>query len=212
MYVFAELLRGFRKREGRSQQWLADRIGVRRSTIINWERGNYLPRDINHVYRIAEALNLFPNDTKSLLATADPDNRRPKRDDDGDNDVRIEIPIDSGQIKILREDISSIIQLVNSLQGTLPSEGLERAQIKNFAQAFKLLESRKINKHLRYNDGDISFWYEQDLSPDELIFQFAARKAILDAADRCGVIIDDQGKLSLVATRVISFLHQSKAK
>jgi DNA-binding XRE family transcriptional regulator len=209
MYVFSELLRGFRNREGFSQQWLADKIGVRRNTISNWENGNYLPRDIKYVYKIIEVLNLFPKDTESLLIAADPDRRQPKKDVDCNDDFRIEINIDSGQIKILREDISSTIQLVHSLQDSITSEGLGKAQIKEIAQVFTLQESRKINGHLRYNDGDISFWYEQDLSLDELIFQFAARKVVLDAADRSGVNIDDQGTLSLVATRVISLLHRS---
>jgi len=212
MYVFEELLRGFRSREGYSQQQLADSIGVPRSTISNWENGIHLPRDLNHVHKIAEVLNLVPEDADRLLTAADPDKRRPRNDVDWSDDIVAGIRIRSGRIEILREDISSTIQVSYDLPDTFASEGLGRAQIKELAKMFNLLDSRKINQHLRYNDGDISFWCEQGLSLDELIMQFGARKVVLDAADRGGTIIDDQGTLSLVATRVMPLLRRSKGK
>lgn len=212
MFVFGELLRGFRNREGYSQQALADSIGVSRSTIINWENSIYLPRNLNYVHQIAEVLNLFPEDTDTLLTAADPDKRQPRNDIDWSDDVVDVIRIRSGRIEVLREDISSAIQVSYDLPDTFPSEGLGKAQIKKLAKMFNLLESRKINQHLRYNDGDISFWYEQGLSLDELIMQFGARKVVLDAADRAGTNIDDQGTLSLAATRVMPLLRRSKGK
>jgi transcriptional regulator with XRE-family HTH domain len=212
MYVFAELLRGFRSREGYSQQQLADSIGVPRSTISNWENGIHLPRDLNHVHKIAEILNLFPEDADELLAAADPDKRQPRNDLDWNDDLVDGIRIRSGRIEILREDISSTIQISYDLPDTFASEGLGKAQIKKLAKMFHLLDSRKINQHLRYNDGDISFWYEQGLSLDELIMQFGARKVVLDAADRSGTVIDDQGTLSLVATRVVPLLRRAKGE
>jgi hypothetical protein len=120
--------------------------------------------------------------------------------------------IRSGRIEILREDISSTIQVISDLPDTFAPEGLGKAQIKKLAKMLNLLESRKMNQHLRYNDGDISFWYEQGLSLDELIMQFGARKVVLDAADRGSTNIDDQGTLSLAATRVIPLLRGSKGK
>ncbi len=205
MFVFGELLRGFRSREGLSQQQLADSIGVGRSTIINWEKSYYLPRNLNQVHKIAEVLNLSPEDTDRLLAAADPDKRQQPR-------VAGVIRIRSGLIEILWEDISSTIQVISDLPDTFASEGLGKAQIKKLAKMCNLLESRKINPHLRYNDGDVSYWYEQGYSLDELIMEFAARKVVLDAADRGSTIIDDQGTLSEAATRVIPLLLRPKGK
>lgn len=212
VYVFGELLRGFRKREGYSQQWLADNIGMPRSTISNWENSIHLPRNLDIVRKIAEVLNLFPEDTDKLLAAADPDKRQSSNDIDWSDDVVDEIIIRSGQIKILQEDISSTIQVSYDLLDTVASEDLGKAQIKELAKMFNLLERRKVNQHLRYYDGDISYWYEQGLSLSELILQFWARKVVLDAADRDGTKISDQGTLSWAATRVIPLLRRSKGK
>jgi transcriptional regulator with XRE-family HTH domain len=209
MYVFAELLRGFRSREQVSQQGLADSIGVRRSTISNWENGVYLPRKMDHVIKIAQVLNLFPEDTKKLLAAADPDNRHSRNWVDRTDDLVNIINLNSGAIKIYRDDISSTIQLIRDLHASSRSQVLSRSQIEEIARAFKLTERRKTNGHLRYNDGDISFWYEQVVSLDELTLQFGARKVVLGAADKSGVRIEDQGTLSWVATRVMSLLRRS---
>ena len=209
MYVFAELLRGFRSREGVSQQGLADSIGVRRSTISNWENGVHLPRRMDRVLRIAQVLSLLPEDTEKLLAAADPDGRHPRDRVDSTDDLVTVINLDSGPIRILRDDISSTIQLIHRVHGLSKSQLLGRSQIKEIARAFKLMERRETNGHLRYNDGDISFWYEQDVSPEELAQQFGARKVVLDAAEKGGVHIEDQGTLSWIATRVISLLQRS---
>jgi len=212
MYVFGELLRGFRKREGYSQQWLADNIGVPRSTISNWENSIYLPRNLDKVHKIAEVLNLSSEDTDRLLAAADPDKRQTTNDIDNSDDVVDEIIISTGRIKILQEDISSTIQVSYDIPDTVASEDLGKAQIKHLAEMFSLLESKKVNQHLRYYDGDISYWYEQGLSLSELILQFGARKVVLDSADRDGIKISHQGTLSWAATRVIPLLRRSKGK
>ena len=43
MYVFGELLKQFRIRQGMEQQELASQLGVHRNTIVAWEGSENLP-------------------------------------------------------------------------------------------------------------------------------------------------------------------------
>jgi transcriptional regulator with XRE-family HTH domain len=71
MYAFGELLRGFRQREGMTQRELADRLGVHRRTVSDWERSEYLPRTREMVLDLAETLGLSHADTDRLLIAAE---------------------------------------------------------------------------------------------------------------------------------------------
>ena len=57
-HTFGELLKGFRKREGWTQQELANELGVDRNTIGNWERSQYLPDTREIVLTLASVLQL----------------------------------------------------------------------------------------------------------------------------------------------------------
>ena len=63
---FAELLRLYRLQSGLSQQELAKKIFVERSSVASWETGRRIP-DAAMILRIAEALNMSPDE---LLETA----------------------------------------------------------------------------------------------------------------------------------------------
>ena len=54
---FAEILRKYRLQSGLSQQELANRIFVERSSVASWETGRRIP-DVTMILRIAEALNM----------------------------------------------------------------------------------------------------------------------------------------------------------
>lgn len=69
-YVFGELLREFRAREGLTQLELASKLQVSRTTINAWEHSKYLPRYREDVLRLAEALNLSNTDANQLLIAA----------------------------------------------------------------------------------------------------------------------------------------------
>lgn len=58
--VFAETLRALRTENKYSQQQLADKIIVNRSTIAKWESGSRLP-DIDMIHHLANALNCDVN-------------------------------------------------------------------------------------------------------------------------------------------------------
>ena len=62
--VFAEMLRARRSECGYSQQQLADKVFVNRSTIAKWESGTRLP-DLNMIHRLADALG---TDVNALLS------------------------------------------------------------------------------------------------------------------------------------------------
>jgi tetratricopeptide (TPR) repeat protein len=66
-YPFGGVLRGFREREGLSQQTLARKLGIHRNTLGGWERGDYLPDTHANVLKIAEALQLNELDEDILL-------------------------------------------------------------------------------------------------------------------------------------------------
>src|SRR2546421_12623503 len=70
MYTFAELLRGFRKREGLSQHELAEASLISPATISTWERSHYLPDSREKVLALAEILHLDEHDRDQLLVSA----------------------------------------------------------------------------------------------------------------------------------------------
>ena len=67
---FGALLGSFRTRSRKSQQKLAELIGVSRGTIVAWERGDYLPKTRDKVLEIARQLALEDEDAKLLLKAA----------------------------------------------------------------------------------------------------------------------------------------------
>ena len=69
-YTFGELLRSLRVRTGLTQAELAEKIGMRRQTISDWERGNHLPRHYDHLLAIADALDASERERQALLSAA----------------------------------------------------------------------------------------------------------------------------------------------
>lgn len=66
-YVFGELLRGFRQREGISRAALAEKLGISANTIGNWERSDYLPRHPEAIIQIGDMFSLNLEEKKQLL-------------------------------------------------------------------------------------------------------------------------------------------------
>jgi tetratricopeptide (TPR) repeat protein len=65
-YTFGELLKGYRSREGMSQEDLAASIRKSRNAIGDWERGKYLPATSGIASLIGEALNLTSEEVNQL--------------------------------------------------------------------------------------------------------------------------------------------------
>src|SRR5690348_11608004 len=68
--VFGELLSQFRNEAGLSQQKLANKTGVSRGTIANWEGGNSLPKTRGVVLELAKQLHLDSLKKDQLLEAA----------------------------------------------------------------------------------------------------------------------------------------------
>lgn len=54
---FCRTLKRLRNENGRTQEWVANKIGVTRPTYLKWETGQTIP-DINAVCKIADLLNI----------------------------------------------------------------------------------------------------------------------------------------------------------
>lgn len=64
---FGTVLKGFRIKRCLTQQQLATKLGVRRNTVGNWERGDYLPANKAQVLELARHLHLNEQETRQLL-------------------------------------------------------------------------------------------------------------------------------------------------
>jgi tetratricopeptide (TPR) repeat protein/transcriptional regulator with XRE-family HTH domain len=67
LFSFGQLLKTFRKRQRLTQLKLAEVIGVHRSTLLNWEQGNFLPDSKTMVLELARHLHLDDQETRQLL-------------------------------------------------------------------------------------------------------------------------------------------------
>jgi len=100
-----------------------------------------------------------------------------------------------------------------SREQSQPSEGskkveqqLSKDDVRLLAKEFGLLETPSVNPHLAFNENDISQWYKRQLDETTLKLEFAARKAVLEAADKQGVAIRDDAMLSQAASQVLLVL------
>lgn len=78
------------------------------------------------------------------------------------------------------------------------------SEVKELAVAYGLLTETPPNIHLCFLDGDIEFWAKQGLTENRYRLEFAARKAVLDAAQISGVVIKDHGTLASAAQQVMA--------
>lgn len=121
--TLAETLRSIRLSKGLSQQQVAERIYVTRSTIANWETGRRVP-DAIMLRRIADCLD---TDIRVLLGSTESESARP------------EVIVVDDEKLILSDSISIIEKVVPNLQITGfsdPAEALEYAGSSNIALAF----------------------------------------------------------------------------
>jgi hypothetical protein len=87
---------------------------------------------------------------------------------------------------------------------------LTRDEVRRLAQFYNLLNEWKANPQLRFDDGDITFWFQQGLSEDHLKLEFESRRQILEQAEKSGQKIGDQGDLSNLAKGIQSRLQMGK--
>ena len=112
-------------------------------------------------------------------------------------------------IDVYQQTLSSIAEK------TFPDDNssLSCSQVRNLIDnVFKLSQETATNPHLSFVEGDKSHFCEQKLSEARYRLEFAARRIILDEADKQGVIILDQGKLSWASSQIMANLLAEKRK
>ena len=116
--LFSETLRKLRTEKGLTQQMLADKVYVARSSVVRWETGSRLP-DATTIYRLSEVLDV---DVNMLLSAAANSNERPN--------------------VILVDDMKLI------LAGALPilEEVMPDADVTGFTQASDAIEYARSNR------------------------------------------------------------------
>ncbi len=80
--------------------------------------------------------------------------------------------------------------------------------IKKVAEDFGLLERPKVNPRLRLLSGDLSSFYEQAFTEEEIVVEFASRRMVLDSAAREDKKIDSKGDLSHAAEALVSNIEE----
>lgn len=129
---FAEILRKYRLQSGLSQQELANRVFVERSSVASWETGRRIP-DVTMILRIAEALNM-PADVlleQAVSSEAETGSERPAVLVADDEPISLE-----GAVSILRETLTG----ADVTGFTKPSEVLDFARKRPPALAYLDIE------------------------------------------------------------------------
>lgn len=129
---FAETLRRFRTEKGYSQQQLADKAFVTRSTISKWEAGTRLP-DAAMIYRLAGVFGVDANMLFSAVAESE--------------EVPNVILVDDEEI-ILKGGLPILEEVMPNaaiVGFTGPGEAVEYARIKQIALAFLDIEMGKVS-------------------------------------------------------------------
>ena len=130
--IFAETLRRIRSEKGYSQQQLADKIIVNRSTVAKWESGSRLP-DAAMIYRLA---GIFGVDADMLFSAVSESEETPNVILVDDEEIILK-----GGIPILEEVMpnAAIVGFTN------PKEALDYANAKRVALAFLDIEMGRLS-------------------------------------------------------------------
>ncbi len=86
-----------------------------------------------------------------------------------------------------------------------------RKDVKKIAERCDMFTRWKVNGHLKFQDGDISY-FSGKFSAFELELQFRSRRLILAKADEIGIRIDEPGDLSQKAKRIEAMLFDIWSK
>jgi tetratricopeptide (TPR) repeat protein len=84
-------------------------------------------------------------------------------------------------------------------------------KVRSLAKGFGLMEKTRLNPHLVFENEDISYWQKQRLSARSLELEFAARKLILELADKQQVKINNKEQLAEAARQIIPILQEESS-
>lgn len=129
---FSETLRNLRMEAGLSQQELAEKMYVTRSTVVRWETGSRLP-DVEMIYRLSAALGV---DINMLLSAAAQSNEYPNVILVDDRKLIL-----TGALPVLEE----VLPNATVMGFTQASDAIEYAKANRVALAFLDIELRNTN-------------------------------------------------------------------
>ena len=127
-------------------------------------------------------------------------------------DYSVDIDMDGEIISIQSKSILQKAKILVESSKESKKQNLTKSKIKKLAIEYKLLTETDTNPHLSFLGGDISYWYEQKLSERRYRLEFSARQIVLEEADKSGIVIEDQGKLSWAAQQIIAKLLKAQAQ
>lgn len=119
-----------------------------------------------------------------------------------ENEVGV-IPV---EIKEIEREACALLELNND--GHIVKN---RKDVKQIAERCDMFTRWKVNGHLKFQDGDISY-FSGKFSAFELELQFRSRRLILAKADEIGIRIDEPGDLSQKAKRIEAILFDIWSK
>jgi len=125
-----------------------------------------------------------------------------------DHNHRIELG--GKKIDVTQENIEELQRKISKPMRAHGAGALTRARVEKLAREFGLLEKTETNPHLAFLENDISYWHKQNLDENRLQLEFAARKLVLESADKQRVAISDKETLSLAARQIIPILQKER--
>lgn|SRR5215216_537592 len=112
----------------------------------------------------------------------------------------IKIKVDGKPVELQRRIIERTKVAFPSIDG----------DVKSLVRHYELDRKPEKNPQLVFGVDEIKYWTGKKLDKKTLKLEFAARKIILDAADKQNVAIRDQDMLSVAAREVIPFLQEDR--
>jgi hypothetical protein len=82
------------------------------------------------------------------------------------------------------------------------STNVSKDEVRSLAEYYGLFRNWNVNPHLKFQTGDVSFFFEQHLSETVYQLQFDSRRIVLERAEQTGRRIPTQGDLSALAQEI----------
>lgn len=122
-----------------------------------------------------------------------------------------EIPIGDKKVGISKEKINNLKKRATAAVPKPSSTIVSRAKIESLAKEFRLTEETSLNPHLVFVNSDIAYWENRKLDETRLALEFAARRLILEEAERQGLRIASKEMLSKAAEQIIPLIKEQQS-
>lgn len=91
---------------------------------------------------------------------------------------------------------SPSVENTSRLPHVADSKRPTKEEVRELAHFYDLFNRWPTNPHLRFKEGDISYWSEQGLTEQDLMREFESRRTVLQRAENSQEKIPSQGDLS----------------